>query len=157
MIKQAIDRYAAGATTPAQWVKGLPREDLLAVPVPGKWSVQTLVQHVLDSDLIASHRMKRIIAEDLPLLISYDETAFAAKLGYERLDIGLACELFRLNRELTTQILRNQPESAFARAGVHNENGQQTLLEVVQMYGRHLEHHEPFLVEKRAKLGKPMR
>jgi hypothetical protein len=156
MIKQAIDRYAGGATTPAQWIKGLAREDLLAVPVPHKWSVQTLVLHVLDSDLIASHRMKRIIAEDLPLLISYDETAFAAKLGYEGLDVQLACELFRLNRELTAQILRAQPESVFARAGIHNQNGKQTLLEVVTMYGRHLEHHEPFLIEKRHRLGKPM-
>lgn len=156
MIKQAIDRYASGAKVPGQWIKGLTREDLLAVPVPGKWSIQTLAHHVLDSDLIASHRMKRIIAEETPLLISYDETAFAARLGYDRLDVGLACELFRLNRELTTEILRGLPESAFARVGIHNQNGKQTLLEVVTMYGRHLEHHEPFLIEKRQRLGKPL-
>ena len=156
MTKDAIDLYAAGATVPAQWIKGLSREDLLAVPVPGKWSIQTLVHHVLDSDLIASHRMKRIIAEENPLLISYDETLFAAKLGYERLDVALACELFRLNRELTTQVLRNQPEAAFARFGIHNQNGKQTLLEIVRLYAGHLEHHAPFLVEKRKKLGKPL-
>ena len=156
MIKQAVDRYAAGATIPAQWVKGLSREDLLAVPVPGKWSIQTLVQHVLDSDLIASHRMKRIIAEDNPLLIGYDETLFAQKLGYERLDVPLACELFRLNRELTAQILRGLPEADFARSGVHNQYGTQTLLHLVNIYGGHLEHHAPFLVEKRKRLGKPL-
>ena len=156
MIGQSIDRYAAGAVVPGQWIKGLTREELLAVPVPGKWSIQVLVQHVLDSDLIASHRMKRIIAEENPLLISYDETLFAQKLGYERLDAGLACELFRLNRELTTQILRGLPGGAFARQGVHNENGKQSLLDLVNMYGRHLEHHAPFLVEKRKKLGKPL-
>ena len=156
MIKQAIDRYAAGATVPAQWIKGLGREDLLAVPVPGKWSVQQLVQHVLDSDLIASHRMKRIIAEDKPLLIGYDETLFAQKLGYEKLDTNLACEMFRMNRELTTQVLRQLPEEAFARWGVHNAYGKQTLGELVVLYAKHLEDHAPFLVEKRQKLGKPL-
>ncbi len=110
MFREAVDRYAAGAGVPGQWIKGLTKQDLLAVPVAGKWSIQTLVQHVLDSDLIASHRMKRIIAEEMPLLISYDETLFAAKLGYEKLDAALACELFRLNRELTTQVLRGLPE-----------------------------------------------
>ena len=156
MIKQAIDRYAAGATVPAQWIKGLSKEDLLAAPVPGKWSIQTLVHHVLDSDLIASHRMKRIIAEETPLLIGYDETQFAAKLGYATLDVVLACDLFRLNRELTVQILRNQPEAVFARSGVHNQYGKQTLLQLVNLYGGHLEHHAPFLVEKRQRLGKPL-
>lgn len=156
MIKQAIDRYSAGSTIPAQWIKGLTREDLLAVPVPGKWSIQTLVHHVLDSDLIASHRMKRIMAEDNPLLIGYDETRFAERLGYERLDVNLACDLFRLNRELTTQILRGLPEAAFSRSGVHNAYGTQTLLQLVITYGGHLDHHATFLVDKRQKLGKPL-
>lgn len=156
MIKQAIDQYAAGASTPASWIRGLSRDDLLAVPVPGKWSIQQLILHVLDSDLIASHRMKRIIAEDQPLLVSYDETAFADKLGYEHLDAGAACELFRLNRDQTAQILRRQPESAFTRTGIHTQRGKITLLENIQLYSQHLTHHAPFLIEKRARLGKPM-
>jgi hypothetical protein len=156
MSKQSIDRYTAGATIPAQWIRGLTREDLNAHPVPDTWSVQQLVQHVLDSDLVASHRMKRIIAEDNPLLISYDETAFAQRLGYENLDPALACDLFRLNRELTAQILRQLPESAFARSGVHNQYGKVTLLHNLETYIKHLEHHAPFLIEKRKRLGKPL-
>ena len=38
----------------------------VAFPVPGKWSVQQLVMHMLDSDLVAGERMKRIIAEPRP-------------------------------------------------------------------------------------------
>src|ERR1051326_3416305 len=156
MPHPALDRYLAGATPPAAWIKGLSRDDLLAHPVPGKWSVQELVHHVLDSDLIASHRMKRIIAEDLPLLISYDETAFAARLGYDKMDAALACELFRLNRELTAQTLRAQPDSAFDRCGIHSQNGKVRLGDIIESYTKHLDHHAPFLVEKRKKLGKPL-
>jgi uncharacterized damage-inducible protein DinB len=156
MIKNAIDQYAAGAAVPARWIRGLSRDDLLAVPIPGKWSIQQLVLHVLDSDLIASHRMKRIIAEDLPLLVSYDETAFASSLGYEHLDPAAACEMFRLNREQTAAILRGLPEGAFARAGIHTQRGKVRLAEMLGMYTDHLTHHAPFLIEKREKLGRPM-
>ena len=78
MTRDLIEAYAAGAREPERWTAGLSPSDLNAAPIPGKWSVQQCVLHVLDSDLIASHRMKRIIAEDNPLLIAYDETRFAA-------------------------------------------------------------------------------
>jgi hypothetical protein len=48
-----------------------------AFPVPGTWSIQQIVLHMMDSDLIASDRMKRVIAEDRPTLIGYNETAFS--------------------------------------------------------------------------------
>ncbi len=155
-ISTAIDRFAAGATTPAAWVRGLSHAELTSFPVPGTWSIQQLVHHVLDSDLIAAHRMKRIIAEDNPLLIGYDETAFARNLGYERMDITAACECFRLNRELMVQILRGLPEAAFSRTGVHNQSGKVKLLDLVQLYVEHLDNHAKFLVAKRATLGKPL-
>src|SRR5205085_2492073 len=96
--------------------------------------------HVLDSDLIASHRMKRIVAENAPLLISYDETLFAQKLGYEKMDAALACDLFRLNRELTAQMLRAQPEAAFDRFGIHSQSGKMTLRQCIEQYIKHLDH-----------------
>lgn len=154
--RDSIDRFASGAGTPAAWVRGLSQSDIDALPVPGTWSIRQLVLHVLDSDLIAVHRMKRIIAESNPLLIGYDETLFAKHLGYERMDVADACECFRLNRHLMAQILNGLPESAFARSGVHNERGKVTLAEMVEMYVGHLTHHEKFLREKRAKLGKPV-
>jgi hypothetical protein len=155
-IKKALDRYTAGAPVLARSIQDLSPADLAAHPVPGTWSILQVVHHVLDSDLIASHRMKRIIAEDNPLLISYDETAFANALGYERMDVRLACDLFRLNRELTAQMLLAQPDEAFNRTGVHNQKGKVSVLEIVSGYADHLDHHLKFLYDKRARLGKPV-
>jgi len=154
--KTLIDRFAAGARVPRTWLQGLTPTDLNATPVPGKWSVQQVVLHVLDSDLIATHRMKRIIAEDVPLLLAYDETRFAASLFYEHMDVALACDLFELNRRQMTDILRRLPDAAFERTGVHNQSGKVTLTHMLQTYIKHLEHHAPFVVEKRKLLGKPL-
>lgn len=154
MWQREVERFAAGAPVLGKLVAGLTKADLHATPVAGKWSLQTLVVHVLDSDLIATHRMKRMVAENLPLLIAYDETAFARSLFYHDLDTGVACELFRLNRLHTAEILRRLPDPAFDRAGVHNERGKITLGDIVKMYGDHLEHHLVFAREKLRAMGK---
>ena len=102
-----VEAYAAGADAPARAIKGLTREDLLAHPIPGTWSIQELVIHLMDSDLVACDRMKRIAAENKPpLLIGYDESAFARNLNYAGADAAMACEGFRVNRLMTAAALR---------------------------------------------------
>src|SRR5262245_47270556 len=109
MDRTLIERYAAGATVPGEAIRGLSAADLNAVPVPGTWSIQQIIIHLMDSDLIGADRMKRVAAEEMPQLIGYDETAFAKRLHPEKLDPVQACEVFRLNRLLTTTVLRNLP------------------------------------------------
>ena len=117
MIPDLIARYSAGGPLLAQSIAGLSPQELTAFPVPGTWSIQQIVLHLLDSDLVASQRMKQIIAEDNPTLVAWDETAFAERLSYNELDPHLAAELFAGNRRLTAEMLRRQPASAFRSQG----------------------------------------
>src|SRR6516225_2714875 len=132
MNRSLIERYAAGAAVPGEAIRGLTTAELNAFPIPGTWSIQQIVMHLMDSDLIGADRMKRIAAENMPQLIGYDETAFAKNLSYEKLDPVQACEVFRLNRLLTATVLRNLPDAAFARHGMHSERGRETLEELVE-------------------------
>jgi len=152
MISDAIERYAAGADAPARAIQGLTPEQMHARPGPGDWSIHEVVVHLMDSDLIASDRMKRVAAMDRPLIIGYDESAFIRSLHPGRVDAAAAAELFRLNRIMTAGILRSLPEEAFARWGVHNERGKVTLLDLVTGYAEHLDHHLRFIAEKRKRL-----
>lgn len=156
MSNELVEQYAAGADRLSQAISGLSRDDLLAHPVPGTWSIQQIVLHLMDSDLISSDRMKRVIAEENPTLIGFDETAFARGLFYEALDAGQAADVFAKNRRLTAEILRRLPDEAFERFGMHNERGRVTLADLVQTMVDHLEHHLKFLREKRRLLGKPI-
>lgn len=156
MDRQIIQHYAAEADDLRKSIAGLLPEDLLAFPVPGTWSIQQIVIHVSDSDLISSDRMKRIIAEDNPLLIGYDESKFAARLYYESQDAQLACEILAKNRQLTAQILRQLTDETFQRTGVHNERGKVTLEEYLKSNIWHLQHHLKFIHEKRQLLGKSL-
>ncbi len=156
MDRTQIEIYAAGGRKMTQAFAGLSRDDLLAVPIPGTWSLQQIAIHLMDSDLIASDRMKRIAAMDKPLLIGYDETAFNLLPGICELDATQACEIFEQNRQLTAVILRNLPDASFERYGIHNEIGRITLAEMVDKYISHLNGHLQFVATKRALLRKAL-
>ncbi|HTQ39698.1 MAG TPA: DinB family protein [Pirellulales bacterium] len=155
MHRQLIERYAAEADDLGKSIAGLSQDDLNAFPVPGTWSIQQIVLHMLDSDLIAADRMKRVIAEDNPLLLGYDESKFAQRLHCDKLDPHLACEVFAKNRRLMAEILHRCSDADFQRTGIHSERGKITLLDLVNTYTQHLQHHLKFVREKRKLLGKP--
>jgi hypothetical protein len=97
--------------------------------------------------------MKRVIAEDRPLLIGYDEGRFAAALGYQGRDLGEELPLLEGMRRQMAGILRGLPEAALARTGVHSERGLVNLDEMLVAEVEHVPHHLRFIREKRAALG----
>ncbi len=152
MDRQLIAQYRSGAELPAQAIVGLSPAQLNAHPIPGTWSIQEIVLHLMDSDLIGSDRMKRVIAEDHPTIVAYDESKFAARLFYAQLDVRAACDIFRLNRLMTSEILERLSDEAFERSGQHNEAGIVTLAGLVRTYVEHLAHHLHFVRKKREML-----
>lgn len=156
MTRDQIDIYEDGGRKLLKAIEHLDRNDLSAVPVPGMWSIGQLVCHLADGDLVLSDRMKRVIAEDKPQLLAYDENKWVERLHYELQPAQEAAELFAANRRLTAGVLRLLPPEAFARTGTHSERGVQTLEQIAAFAVGHLEHHLKFLYQKREKLGKMM-
>jgi uncharacterized damage-inducible protein DinB len=152
-ISSLIAAFEAGATAPARWAAGLSQQQLLASPIPGTWSMQTLILHMLESDLAATHRMRRVVAEDMPLLIAYDETLASKRLAYDLADAAQAADLFRATRAFTAAWLRTVPDADFTRAGIHNQRGKVSLLDLLRIYIDHVSHHEKFALAKRRALG----
>ena len=104
----------------------------------------------MDTDTSGANRLKRIVAEGRPVLNLYDETDFAARLHYDKVDTAKVCEVFRLNRQLTAEMLRQLPDDAFDRVAQHGEMGEMSLGRFLRLYIKHLDHHMRFIREKRA-------
>jgi uncharacterized damage-inducible protein DinB len=151
--KPVIDRYAEGGPLLVQAASGLTAELARAHPIAGTWSLAEVVAHLVDSDLVLADRMKRVIAEESPILQSYDEDAWIARLGSRAMPPDEAAALFAANRKWMARVLRAQDESAFARSGIHSQTGRQTLAEILVKGANHLDHHLRFLYAKRASLG----
>ena len=151
--RSMIQKYREQATQLGDAIKGLTSEQLRAFPVPETWSIQQIVWHMVDSDVILADRMKRIIAEPNPLIMAFDETAFANNLFYQELDPTIGAKIFELNRIATSEILSRLPDDTFTRTGVHNEVGKVTLGDFLEKSVAHMSHHMKFLNEKRKIVG----
>lgn len=151
--QQAVEAYAQGADIPGRAIAGLTDAQLDAMPIPGTWSIRQIVVHLMDSDLIAAYRMKRIIAEDRPKLDVWDENAFVSRLGYEWLSADKAAELFSVNRVFMAEILQSLPSESFERVALHPEVGELPLGALLRLYVHHVHHHLAFIEKKRKMLG----
>ena len=97
--------------------------------------------------------MKRVIAEDRPLLIGYDETRFTVGLPYHDADVEQELSLLEGMRHQMARILRGLPEEAWSRTGVHSERGLVTLETMLHLETEHVPHHLVHILEKRGALG----
>jgi|SRR5687767_1387359 hypothetical protein len=160
MDRKLIDQFVGGGEKLAMSIRGLSKEDLLCVPPAdanvGRWSIQQVVIHCVDSDLVGVDRLKRMIAEDNPTLIGYNENKFTANLFYDEQPADEAIALLDANRKLFARVLRKLSESAWARKGTHNERGPLTVGDYLKSTVDHLEHHIKFIHDKRAFWGKEM-
>lgn len=149
MNRSLIDNYEQGAAKVKTAIAGLSREQLLKRPADGSWSIQQIVIHIQDAELVLADRMKRIIAEDNATLLGFDESAFMQTLHPEAQSASDAATIIELNRRNLTRIFRDLPDEAFARAGTHNQRGRQTLEFVLLFTTEHLDHHLKFIEKKK--------
>jgi DinB superfamily len=154
MSRGIVDQYEQGGSKLTKAISGLTTDELIAVPIPGKWSTHQVVIHLADAEASFADRIKRIIAMDHPTLLAWDENKFFANLCYGQQSAEDAVKLIELIRRQTTRVLNALPDEAFARTGEHSERGTQTLEAVIGFANWHLDHHLKFIAEKRAKLGK---
>ena len=152
-MQPLIEAYLDGPKKLRQAVAGMSREQLLARPIPGKWSTLECIAHITDFDPIYADRMKRVIAEDMPTLLGADEEKFAAALCYQDRDLQEELAIIETTHSQLARILRKLPDSALQRVGNHNERGPLTLEKLLKGQTDHILHHLKFILEKRTALG----
>jgi len=108
-----INDYLAGPATLRQAIAGMTPGQINAVPIPGKWSTRQVICHIADFEPVYADRIKRVIAENEPLLLSGDPDQFAAALAYDQRDIETELQLIEVVRKHLVSILRAVPAKTF--------------------------------------------
>lgn len=148
-MKDLLDRFRRGAELVAVVSTGSAGAEWDFVPAPGKWSIRQIICHLADSEMIGRYRLASVIAEDNPTLMWYDQDAWAVNLDYSKRKFSQALETFRRVRGENYELLKDLPEEAFARTGVHSKNGPMTLKDLLLMYAEHAEGHARQIKEAR--------
>ncbi|PIU46156.1 MAG: hypothetical protein COS95_00145 [Ignavibacteriales bacterium CG07_land_8_20_14_0_80_59_12] len=146
-VTQLVERYRRAYTELRASVEGLTGEQLSRKPSPEKWSIREIFQHLLDSELHTSLRIKKVLAEEKPRLSPFDQEEWARKLRYESMDPHAAVLAFGLLRELNGNLLALLTEEQWNRTGIHEERGTLSVRDLVQDA---VEHGEAHLLQVRA-------
>jgi uncharacterized damage-inducible protein DinB len=152
-LAELIEQYAAGPALVRKAVAVMSRDELLARPIPGKWSSLEVVAHIADFEVVFVDRLTSVIAEESPTIPGRDEQKYAARLAYHERDIEEQLRLIEICRSHVTRILRTLTDADMARVGNHTEAGPLTLEQLLNRIIKHLQHHVKFIDEKRAALG----
>jgi hypothetical protein len=140
-IPDLLERFRRGAELIAAITTGAAGTELDFVSAPGKWSVRQIVCHLADSEIVGRDRFSRVIAEDNPTIIAYDQDAWATKLGYTTRKFSQALETFRRIRGENHELLKVQEGETWTRTGTHSERGAISLYELLGIYTEHAEKH----------------
>jgi hypothetical protein len=91
-----------------------------------EWTPRQIVHHLADSEMTSAIRLRRLIAEDHPEIMGYDEPEYARRLYYDR-PIGPTHDAVKAARATTATILDRLTEEEWQREGTHSESGRYTV------------------------------
>ena len=137
--KALIQRYRDGYRAIVEALEGL-RDDELDRSVSDEWTPRMIAHHLADSEMTSAIRLRRLVAEESPVISGYDEVAFAKKLTSDR-PIEPSLEAMRWARESTAQILERLTEDDWRRAGTHSERGPYSVEDWLTVYANHGHDH----------------
>ncbi|HYL97891.1 MAG TPA: DinB family protein [Blastocatellia bacterium] len=139
--KDPIRVLAATHKKLVKLLDGLTPSQLAAHPIPGKWSIQEVVRHLVDDELIYSVRCRWIVFEENPTLVPFDQNSWAHGRTLEKEPVAESLGTFRLLRQAQLRLIRNLPAASLNRYGSHGEFGKISLkLYIPWMAGHDLNH-----------------
>ena len=144
-----IVRYAQGYQAVADALAGASDAELDVRPGPGTWSARDIVHHLADSEMTSAIRLRRLLAEENPVIVGYDQEEFARRLYYDR-PIATSLEAFRIAREVTTELLSRMTEAEWQRTGTHSESGPYSAERWLEIYAAHAHGHADQIRRARA-------
>jgi hypothetical protein len=121
----------------ASLIAGLSAEDLAHRPRPEKWSIQEIVAHLADDELVGAYRIRLILSASGTPIQAFDQAAWARTGRYATRDVGESLSLFQLLRRANLVLLHSLSAEEWKMYGVHAERGIESVRDIVSYYAGH--------------------
>lgn len=148
---QRITGYVAGkeplkvqrttAKKLASLIKGLDKKGINYRLAPGKWSINEILAHLADTELVGSWRMRLILGQNGTPIQAFDQDVWATTLNYRRRDPKTSLATFTLLRQNNLALLKSIPKPLWENYGLHQERGKETIAHIVRMFAGHDVNH----------------
>ncbi|MCB9148741.1 MAG: DinB family protein [Caldilineaceae bacterium] len=141
---QREQRIQIIASLPAQLrqlVSQLSREQLMARPIDGEWSVAQNVHHMADSHMNSFIRLKLILTEENPTLKPYDQDAWGRMNDEDNPELESSLLILDGLHQRWVMVFRSLDEAQWQRTGYHPEIGAVTVADLLETYASHCQEH----------------
>jgi hypothetical protein len=128
---------AAAPARLASLIDGLSAEELARRPAPGKWSIQELVAHLADDELVGGYRIRMILSSPGTPIQAFDQDVWARTGRYQAMDVRSSLELFRVLREANLALLRSLGPEEWEMPGMQAERGAESIRDIAMYYAGH--------------------
>ena len=136
-----IARYADGTAVVERALADIGRDALDRRPADGSWTPREVVHHLADSEMTSAIRLRRLLSEDAPVILGYDEAAYARIFDYASRPTEPALAALRAARATTLQILERLTLDDWTRQGSHSDSGPYGVEDWLRIYAAHAHDH----------------
>ena len=129
LLARYRDGYAAFAAAVAEC-------DDLDAAADG-WTARQVAHHLADAEMTSAIRLRRLLAEDAPVIAAYDEETFARTLHYVERPVEASLRAVEAARATSLELLERLTEDEWARQGTHSESGPYGVEDWLRIYADH--------------------
>jgi hypothetical protein len=135
--KKALAVQATTAKRLARLIKGVSAARLRKRPGPGKWSVNEILAHLADGEIVGAFRMRLILGSPGSPILAYDQDQWVTSGHYDQRSPQKSLEQFRVFREANLALLRSLTPDQWKLCGIHSERGEESIERIVRMFAGH--------------------
>lgn len=135
--KNPLQVQSATAKKLERLIKGVPASKLRKRPAPDKWSVNEILAHLSETEIVGGFRMRLILGAPGTPIVAFDQDAWVVSGHYEKRDPRQSLEQFRVLREANLCLLKSLTPAQWKHYGMHSERGQETIERIADMFAGH--------------------
>jgi len=99
-------------------------------PAPGKWTINEIVAHLADVELVNGFRMRMALSDPGCAIQAFDQDAWAVDGCYSQIAAQTSLALFRELRAANLALLKALTPEEWEHAGIHAERGRESVRDI---------------------------
>jgi hypothetical protein len=135
--KEPLEVLVATASKLEHLINGSSAAELQKRPTPEKWSVNEIVAHLADGEIVLGFRVRLILGSPGAPIVACDQDQWVISGHYEKRDPLKSLELFRIVREANLVLLQSLEPEQLKLFGMHSERGRESIEHIVRMTAGH--------------------
>ncbi|BBI36321.1 DinB family protein [Cohnella abietis] len=114
----SIENYLQTATKIRNSVQGLSEDQLLWKPGPAKWSINEIVGHLVDSNIVNSYRIRKIISEPVSPLATFAHNEWTSQQRFNETELDEILAVYDAITRYNALLLRKLNEEQWLSVGM---------------------------------------